>query len=279
MSRIQILVAALLFSTGGAAIKACSFNSWQVASFRSGVAAIAVFILVPAARRFWQPRALLVGAAYAACLTLFVSANKTTTAANTIFLQSTAPLYMLLLSPWLLREPIRLRDLGFMAALGVGMITLFLGTDVPTASAPDPALGNVLATLSGIGWALTMIGLRWLGRSQRAGATPAGAAVIAGNLIAFLWSLPFALPVEGGGTAADWLVVAYLGVFQIGLAYLSLTAALRKVPALDTALLLLLEPVLNPLWAWLVQGETPGPWSFVGATIILAGTILKAMRP
>ena len=99
--RLQLLAAAVLFSTGGAAIKATTLTAWQVASFRSGVAALAVLLLVPAARRGFSPKVFLVSIAYAATMVLFVASNKATTAANAIFLQSAAPLYVLLLAPWL----------------------------------------------------------------------------------------------------------------------------------------------------------------------------------
>src|SRR5436190_1260690 len=130
-SRLEILAAAALFSTGGAAIKACALTGWQVASFRSGMAALAVLAMVPAARRIPGPRAIAVGAAYATTLILFVRANKLTTAANTIFLQSTAPLYVLLLAPWLLRERPRRRDLAFMAAMAIGLTLFFVGEEAP----------------------------------------------------------------------------------------------------------------------------------------------------
>ncbi len=110
--RLLILAAAVLFSTGGAAIKSASLTSWQVACFRSGVAAVALLLLVPASRRLRNYRVWVAAAAYAATMILFVAANKLTTAANAIFIQSTAPLYLLLLGPWLLKEPIRRRDSG-----------------------------------------------------------------------------------------------------------------------------------------------------------------------
>src|SRR5437867_1071975 len=159
-SRLEIFAAAALFSTGGAAIKACTLSGWQLASFRSGVAALAVLVMLPASRRLPRGRALAVGAAYATTMILFVRANKLTTAANSIFLQSAAPLYVLLLAPWLLREKIRPRDLGFMAAIGAGLAMFFIGEQTPYASAPDPLSGNILAALSGVAWALTVIGLR-----------------------------------------------------------------------------------------------------------------------
>src|SRR5881394_1592483 len=111
---LRLLAAALLFSTGGAAIKATSLTGWQVASFRSGIAVLALGLMTSEARRGYSWRAVPVGAAYATTLILFVLANKLTTSANTIFLQSTAPLYLLLLSPWLLHERIAREDVMVM---------------------------------------------------------------------------------------------------------------------------------------------------------------------
>src|SRR2546422_6373958 len=159
-ARLRVLAAALTFSIGGAGIKACQLTSWQVASFRSGIAAVTLLLILPEARRGWNLRAALVGIAYAATVTLFVLANKLTTSANTIFLQSTAPLYILLLSPWLLREQIRGRDVAMMVVVGLGMALLFVGTERRFATAPDPLHGNILATMSGLTWAFTIMGLR-----------------------------------------------------------------------------------------------------------------------
>ena len=164
-NRLLLIGAALLFSTGGAAIKAATLTGWQVASFRSGVAAVVLLAVLPEARRGWSWRLVPVGAAYAATLVLFVLATRLTTAANAIFLQSTAPLYLLLLGPWLLREPVRRSDLVYVLAVAGGMALLFLGTEQALATAPDPHRGNLLGVASGLAWALTVTGLRWLGRS------------------------------------------------------------------------------------------------------------------
>ncbi len=272
-ARLQLAAAALLFSTGGAAIKAAAFTGWQIASFRSGVAALAILLMTGEARRGWSVRAVLVGFAYAACLTLFVLANRLTTAANTIFLQSTAPLYFLVLSPWLLKEPIRRQDMVFMAAVGVGLALFFVSTEPPMATAPDPVTGNLLALTSGFFWALTVCGLRWMGAAGGEHGSPV-AAVVSGNLTAFLVSLAMALPV-GPHAPSDWVVIAYLGIFQIALAYVLVTSALRHIPALDASLILLIEPVLNPVWAWVLQGERPGTWAVLGGGMILGATTAK----
>lgn len=272
--RLQVLGAALLFSTGGAAIKATTLTAWQVAGFRSGVAALAVFLLVPAARRGWTWHVLPVGVAYASTLVLFGIANKLTTSANAIFLQSTAPLYMLVFGPVLLKEHVRRRDLAFMAPVAVGLAMFFVGAAEPaTGTATNPALGNLLATASGVTWALTLVGLRWMG-NRAGGEGSALPTVVVGNLIAFLACLPLALPLVSA-TAVDWGVVVYLGVFQIGAAYLLLSAGIRHVPALEASVLLLLEPALNPVWSWVMHGETPGPWSIAGGVLILGATVLR----
>jgi drug/metabolite transporter, DME family len=269
---LQLIAAAALFSTGGAAIKATDLSSWQVASFRSGIAALAIMMLVPASRRAWNRRVFLVSLAYATTLVLFVLANKLTTAANAIFLQSSAPVYVLLLGPLLLREPIRRQDLVFMSVIGLGLALFFVGTEAPVATAPNPALGNVLGVLSGVSWAFTVIGLRWLGSEGEGGGAVATVAV--GNILAFLGCLPFALPVIGA-TPMDWLTVSYLGVFQIGLAYFCLTRGIRHVTALEASVLLLIEPALNPIWAAMVHGEIPSAWSLGGGSLILGATLLK----
>ena len=280
-ARLQLLGAALLFSTGGAAIKAAEFTGWQIASFRSGFAALALLLVVPGARRAWtlqQPESklwpvVLIGGTYAGCLILFVLANRLTTAANTIYLQSTAPLYVLLLAPWLLKEPVRRGDVRFMLAVGLGLILFFVGVDQPRVTAPDPSAGNLLAVISGFFWALTVCGLRWL--TARPGRGLPIAAVTSGNLTAFLVTLPFALPL-GAHSLAEWSVVVYLGVFQIALAYVLVANAIAHIPALEASMILLIEPVLNPVWAWLLQGEVPGIWALIGGAIILGATTARS---
>lgn len=273
-ARVRLGLAALLFSTGGAAIKAAAFTGWQIASFRSAFAALVLWLLIPGARRGWTWRTLVVGLAYASTLVLFVLANRLTTSANTIFLQSTAPLYVLVLSPWLLRERVRPGDIGFMAVVGIGLVLFFVGAEAPLATAPDPLRGNVLAAASGVTWAFTVCGLRWMGRGHAENG--AIGAVVVGNLLAFFATLPRALPLAAH-PATDWAVIVYLGVFQIGLAYALVTAALRRLQALEASIILLIEPAFNPLWAWAVHGEIPGAWALAGGTLILGATAIRTL--
>jgi DME family drug/metabolite transporter len=287
--RLQLLAAAALFSTGGAAIKAVHFSGWPVACLRSSIAAAALLLAVPQVRRRPSWRMLGVAACYAASMILFVQANKLTTAASTIYLQSTAPLFVLLLGPWLLGERFRRSDLLSMAAIALGLALLVTGLPAPSATAPQPLRGNLFAALSGFTWAATIMGLRALARTRTAaggdqdgssagGGAAGGEGIVAafwGNVLAAGTALPFSLPLPPS-EATDWLVLAFLGIFQIGLAYVLMTRGIARVPALEASLLLLLEPVLNPLWAWLVHGEHAGPRVLAGGALILAATLLNS---
>ena len=224
-------------------------------------------------------------------LSLFVGATKLTTAANAIFLQSTAPLYLLVLAPLLLHERFHRRDIVYLVGVAAGMVFCFAGQADATATAPDPATGNLLGVASGLVWALTLVSLRYVQRDPASpargsggtsrGHQPEGArtgvtAVVLGNAFACAAALPFAWPFPAA-PAAEWATIAYLGVFQIGLAYICLTAAMRHLPALDASLLLLIEPVLNPAWTWLIRGEDPGAWTITGGAIIVAATAMKSV--
>jgi DME family drug/metabolite transporter len=272
---VFVLLAAFLFSTGGAAIKATNFTGWQVAGFRSGIAALVLFIAMPEGRRNWNARAVLAGIAYAATLISFVTATKLTTSANAIFLQDTAPLYMLLIGPLLLGERLRAVDVAVIGAVVCGAALLLHGGAAAGKTAPNPALGDRIAVFSGLAWALTIAGLRWVGRDSR----DSGGAmrpVIIGNLIAFLACLPFALPVREAGPT-DIAVVAYLGLFQVGLAYVFLSRSLRFVPAIEASTLLLIEPVFNPVWTWLIHGERPGSSAIVGGAVIVIAAFVSGV--
>ena len=273
-ARLEAVAAALLFSTGGAAIKVAAFNSAQVAGLRSGIAALFLLAWLRGRVRV-TPQIGLVSAIYACTLTLFVHSTKRTTAANAIFLQSAAPLYILVLAPFLIGERFRRGDLIYFGALSIGMILCFAGQPAAIATAPDPETGNVLAALCGVSWALTLMGLRWAERDHSTEGLGMSVVVI-GNLMASATSLPFGWPLPPA-PAAEWATVVYLGVVQIGLAYVFLTKAIRHLPALEASLLLLLEPVLNPIWAWVIRDEHPGVWTIGGGTIILAATAARAV--
>ncbi len=265
-SRLLLLAAALLWSTAGAVIKLSSLDAWQLAGGRALVAALFLAALVPSARRRPSGRLLLVGLAYAVTTVLFVIANKLTTAANAIFLQDTAPLWVLLLSPWALGERPSRGELLSVPVFGLGLGLFFLDQ-----LAPGQLAGNLVALAAGVAFAASILGLRRLG--------PEGpAALVWGNLLAAAVTLPL-WPLGPAAGVADLVAIAYLGVFQLGLAYLCFSLGLRGTPAVEASLLVLLEPVLNPVWTFLFAGERPGPWALAGGAVILAATAWRTLQP
>lgn len=275
--RLLILGAAVCWSGGGAAVKlAAPLNGWQIASIRSFFA----FLFLTALLRPWRARPFLPGAKVlllafinAAMLILFILANTQTTSANAIFLQDTAPVWITLLSPWLLNEKFRMKDLRGLLFAAVGMSLFFV--DQLT---PGQWTGNFIALGSGVLYALVLIGMRWGRRKPTDTATPqsplsdAEVILVWGNLLCALLCIPF-MPGGPMGIADAGLrplaIVAAMGVFQLGLGYLLLSKGVADVSATEAGLLVLLEPVLNPVWAFLFAGETPGKWARIGGAIIL----------
>jgi drug/metabolite transporter (DMT)-like permease len=272
--RLQVLLAAVLFSTAGMVVKATALSSWQVAGFRSAVAAVFLLLVTRVPLRPTR-RTVVVGLVIAVTFISFIVANKLTTAAHAVFLQAAAPIYLVLLGPWLLDERVHARDLPFLAVVGAGLMLLFAGSVSPSATAPNPVLGNLVGAASGVTWALVLVGVRYVTRDQ--GNAGAMAATFYGNVFAFLLCAPLALPVHGA-TAVDWAVVGYLGCFQLALAYVLLTRGIGKLTALEASLLLLLEPALNPVWTFLAHGETPGLLGIVGGSLVLIATTVRALQ-
>lgn len=276
--RLQVLTAAMLFSSGGAAIKSCGVDGLAVVGGRSAVAALALLVFVRRARSGWSRTIVPIAASYALTMFFFVLANKMTTAASAVFLQGTAPLYVMLASPWLLKESITGRDVAMMLTFGLGLLVFLVGAGPPLETAPRPLLGNVLGAFSGVTWGGLVMGLRYLSREGAAEPDAAPSAVALGNVLAAAFCLPSANQLIAAPTR-DWLILVYLGVFQVALAYLFLMRGVQKVSAFESSLLLLLEPVLAPLWAWLLNGEGVSGMTFLGGGIILMASVAQVSRP
>jgi drug/metabolite transporter (DMT)-like permease len=265
--RAVLLVAgaALLWSSGGLFIKVAPMPGLAVACGRAMVATIFYLsVLRPDLRKARFTTAL----AYAGCVVTFVAATKLTTAANAIFLQYTGPAYVLLLSPFLLDEPFRPID-GICVALSLAGMSLFF---IDKLEAGQLA-GNLLATLSGVFFALTVLLIR---RDAKTGSGDAIPSTTLGNAIAALGTAPFAadlLHLSNVGV----LVLLYLGVMQLGVSYWMFARGVRRVPAAEASLISMLEPVCNPLWVLLGTGERPGPWSIAGGAIVLGAVALRTL--
>lgn len=280
---VRILIAGALFATGGALIKSCEFPSLQRAAVRALAAAITIFLLMPEARRWPNRRVLALIPAYFVATCCFVVANSLTTAANAIFLQSTAPLWVLLLSPMLLGERARPRDLVVLLGIAAGMTCCFLAPSEVLITAPNPRLGDALALLAGVGFAFLLIGMRRLARETDSGnGKHASSAAVAawGSLATCPLSLALMPLVDQAptlGRAEDWLIMSSLGVVQIGIAYVVLVRAMPHVPVVRTSLLLMIEPALSPLIALAVHDERPHALTFVGGALIVGSVAVGSL--
>lgn len=273
------MLTAALFASGGALLKACDFPSLQRAGVRAAIAAMTIFVLLPEARRWPNARILRLLPAYFGATVLFVVANSLTTAANAIFLQSAAPLWLVLLGPLLLHEKPTRRDLLTLVGVFAGMALFFVAPAEVLATAPNPRLGDWFAIASGLSYALLLVGMRWL---SRAGAGEQSAAVAWGNLLTFPIAMAL-MPVFGqqpsAGRASDWTVILVLGVLQVGLAYAIMVRAISHVPAMRASLVMMIEPVLNSVLAWLVHGEAPHWLGALGGALILGTVASSTLLP
>lgn len=256
--RLLVAAAALLWSTGGLAIKLVPLDALGVVFWR---AALTVLFLVavfrpPLAR--WRKASVATAVVYALMILSFVTATKWTTAANAIFLQYTGPFYVLALGPWLLKEKFRKADAVAIAVALGGMSLFFVGR-----LDAGQLAGNIMGVVSGVFFGLTVLLLR---RDQ---SRDAMASVFLGNALAAALALPFAwgdLALDAKGFA----VVAFLGIVQMGVAYILFVRGLSVVPAAEASLLGMLEPTFNPLWAFLGLGERPSAWALLGGAVVLA---------
>jgi drug/metabolite transporter (DMT)-like permease len=192
-------------------------------------------------------------------------ATKTTTAANAIFLQYTAPVYLLILEPIIYKEKFRSRDLITVLVCVGGMALFFVGQ-----LRPQDVTGNILALASGFCLALYFLLLR----HPRAREVNRASSVIYGNMLVVIMTAAWGLAAFNSITAHDLIGVSYLGVIQLGISYVLFTYGMaRGVRSLDAGIICYVEPVLNPVWVFLVLGERPSAWALLGGAIIIVAVI------
>jgi drug/metabolite transporter (DMT)-like permease len=259
-----VVIAATLWSTGGLMIKAIDWDPMAILAGRNIFSSAVLLLFL---RRFpggWTRWTIVAALSHTLTAFLFITSTKLTTAANAIFLQYTAPIYIVLLGFWLLRERPSRTDWASMAAIFAGML-LFFGGKLSLSG----LLGNALAALSGLTMAVMTVALR----AQKRG-TPLESILVA-QLATAVLGLPMVLRQEW--TISNGLIIAYLGIFQIGLAFILFSSAIKHIPAIEATLISTLEPILNPLWVFLFIGETPGVFALIGGLIVLGGVAVNAI--
>ncbi len=272
-----VLLAVLLWSTGGVFIKLTTLDAFAVNAGRSLFAAITVAVFTHRKGLKLDKFTVLTSFLYAGTLTCFVYANKNTTAANAIFLQYTAPIYILILAPFILKEKFRFSDLWTVLICLAGMSLFFLEPqNVENKLAANVFWGNVAALVSGLFFGLYFILLRHPRSLQK---NPA-LSVFYGNILIVLLMLPLILnrPPEQINSN-DILAILFLGIFQIGIAYVLFTNGIAGgVRSLDASIIGFIEPLLNPIWVFLIIGERPSIWAIVGGAVIIAAVIFHTIK-
>ncbi len=260
-----IALAAILWSSSGLFIKLIELNPLAIAGLRSAIAALFVILLMRRKLCFNLCRAQLAGAvAYALTMILFVTATKMTTAANAILLQYTAPVSTALLGAWLLKEKVTRFDWTIISVVIGGMFLFFI--DRLSAAG---MWGNIMAVASGITLSYFVICMR-----IQKDASPLETVVL-GNILTALICVPFYF--QQAPAAVEWLILLYMGVLQIGLSFLIFSAAIKYVAALESILIQTFDPLLNPIWVWLVIGEAPGRWAIAGGIIVIGAVTVRSL--
>ena len=256
-----LIIAALMWSMGGLFIKLVNLNPMAITGIRSLGAAVVLLIYIKKPKLYWNRYFFTGVLAYSMMVILYVISIRLTTAANAIFLEFTAPLYVVAFSYFLLNERINRFDIFAMVIIFLGMGLFFMDE-----LSFYGFWGNILALLAGVCLALVTV----LIRKEKESAFEI---VFFGNALTTIICLPFIIQGFSSTTQVDWFIIFGLGIFQLGIPYLLYTTALKYVSALDAILVGMLEPVFNPIWVYIFVGEAMGEWAFIGAALVIIGTL------
>lgn len=262
---LAIVIAALFWSTGGLFIKLLSQDAYTILCYRAAFAAL-LFGLWYRKKVFrFSFMTGVVALFYAGLVTAFVVATKLTTAANAIFLQYTAPIYLILLEPVIFKFRQPRINIVTLVVCFLGMTLFFIG-DLQL----DSMKGILIALCSGVFLAGMMLSQRHNRQENHE------AALFWGNILVVALFLPTAIqaPIP---TPTEWSMLAFLGLIQIGVGYMFFTYGLKRVLAIESALIAMLEPVLNPVWVLIGYGEMPSIGAAVGGFIIIAMLVVRTI--
>jgi drug/metabolite transporter (DMT)-like permease len=260
-----LVLTAILWSSSGLLVKIISWQPLSILSGRSILATAVFWIFLKCPTRFCWTRLQVVGAfGYVGAQLFFIMATKLTTAANAIFLQYTLPIYIVLFGYWFLNERPQRADWISLAVIFTGLF-LFFGDDLNF----NGFSGNILAIVSGMFMAVLILCMR----KQKDG-TPANT-IFLGSILGAVIGLPFLL--QENFSLPNIGIISYLGIFQIGLSFVLYSIAIKQVQALESTLILTLEPILNPLWVFLVIGETPGKLALIGGMFVIGAVTARAV--
>lgn len=264
-SILLLIMTAVLWSSGGLLIKSVKWNPIAIAGMRSAISALIIFLYLKKPTITWSKIQIGAAIAYSATVILFISANKMTTAANTILLQFTAPIYVAIFAAFFLKEKTRTSDWITVFTVITGMALFFFDKLDITGF-----WGNILAAFSGVSFAAFTIFMRM----QKDGSPLES--VLLGNILTAIIGLPFMFQSSPGTNG--WLFLSLLGIIQLGIPYILYSIAIKHLTALETVLITVIEPILNPIWVLMLLNETPGLWALIGGLIVIAAITTRQIR-
>lgn len=262
---LYVFTAALLWSSGGLFIKLISLNAMQLSFFRCSIAAITFAIIFKKRILLFNKLSLINSFIYAIVLITFVIATKTTTAANAIFLQSTAPIYVLIFEPIFNKTKYERINIITVAVCVLGMILFFVGK-----LEPGHLEGNFVALISGITFAAFFLGMKQNDHKYQQ------SSIFWGNVLVAMICIPFLTSIELISFSDLWMV-SFLGVFQIAIAYAFFASGLKRIYAVEASIISMVEPVLNPVWVFIGYGEVPSLEAIIGGLIILTAIVVRSL--
>jgi drug/metabolite transporter (DMT)-like permease len=259
-----LLCTAVLWSTGGLLIKWIDWHPMAIAGMRSAIAATFLLLVLKRPQFTWSGIQIGGGVAYAASVLSFVVATKLTTAANAILLVYTAPIYVAVLSVWFLQERVTPLDWLTIVLVCSGMGLFFFER-----LTLEGLWGNICAICGGMAFAWVVLCLR-----KQKGASLLET-VLLGNMLAAFAGLPFMFGTMPG--VSSWIALVLSGTLQIGFAFVLYVIAIRSVSALEAIVIPMIEPLLNPLWVFLLLGEVPSLWAVIGGVIVVASVTMRGL--
>lgn len=265
---LLMALCACMWSIGGIFIKLVSWSPFLIAGGRSllSAAVVAIFMYITKTKLNVCKYSIGAGFSLMGVLICFVAANKLTTAANAIILQYTAPIFILIISILFLHQKVHKKEAIIVGITTIGIIFFFFDQ-----LSPGNILGNLLAILAGLmlGIMFTLVGI---GGGQDDSIRLSG--ILFGHILTALVGIPIGLPMTDSFAASEFLCIIILGIVQLGIPYVLYALASRDCSPLACSLIGMLEPLLNPVWVFIFDGEAPGFYALIGGAIVVAAVTI-----
>ncbi len=259
---LSMVLASVFWSIAGLFIKQISWHPLVIAGLRSLICGTFLLFFIDKKKIYINKKVLFGSVMYVFVAGLFVMANKMTTSTNAILLQFTAPIWVVVISVLFLRQKPNKKDVLAVVIVLMGMVLFFMG-DLEVGN----IYGNIMAIMAGVSLAVMLIIMR-----GETGNSPLLIPLI-GNFILFVITIPALFVLQPQFTATNVINIVILGIFQLGMGYLLFSIAVPYVSTLEAALIMVIEPLLNPIWVFIFIGEQPTIQAIIGGVIVVVSVV------